>query len=84
MDEFHRHPAHEVVLGGVAAAACRRSQREEGPQPLAARGDEVGRHLVEEAVARDDRGGEQGFQTPQSLLEAGQVKGLCRIHCSKR
>ena len=41
-------------------------------------------YLVEEAVARDNRGGEQGFQAPQSLLQVGQAERLCRIHCSKR
>ena len=84
VDELHRHPAHQVVLGGVAAAPGGRGQRQQGPQPLAAGGDQVGRHLVEEAVTGDDRGGEQGFQSLQSLLQAGQAEGLGRVHCSKR
>ena len=84
VDELDRDRAHEVVLGGVAAAPGGRGQRQERPQPLAACGDEVGGHLVEEAVACDNRGGEQGFQSPQSLLEARQAEGLGRVHWSKR
>ena len=84
VDELDRDPAHQVVLGGVAAAAGGRGQGEQGPQPLAAGGDQVGRDLVEEAVAGHDRGGEQGFQSPQSLLQAGQAEGLGRVHWSKR
>ena len=65
-------------------AAGGRGQRQQGPQALAPGGDEVGRDLVEEAVTGDHRGGEQGLQTPQSLLQAGQAEGLCRVHWSKR
>ena len=84
MDELHRHGAHQVVLGGVPVARGRRGQGQQGPQPLAARRDQVGGDLVEEAVAGHDRGGEQGLQTPQSLLQAGQAEGLGRVHSPKR
>ena len=84
VDELDRHAAHQVVLGGVPAAAGGRGQGQQGPQALAAGGDQVGGDLVEEAVAGDDRGGEQGLQTLQSLLQAGQAEGLGRVHCSKR
>ena len=80
VDELDRDGAHQVVLGGVAVAARGRGQGQEGPQTLPTCGDEVRGHLVEEAVAGDDGGGEQGLQTLQSLLQAGQAQGLGRVH----
>ena len=71
MHELHRDPAHQVVFGGVAAASRGCGQRQEGSQPFAPGRDQVGRDLVQEAVTGDDRGGEQGLESPQSLLQAG-------------
>ena len=71
VDQLHRHPAHQVVLGGLAAARRGRRQREQGSKPLAPGCDQVGRDLVQKGVACDNRGSEQGFQSPQSLLQAG-------------
>ncbi len=84
VDELHGHPAHQVVLRGVPVASRRRGQGEEGPQPLAPRRDQVGRDLIQEAVARHDRGREQGFQASQSLLHTGQAEGLGGVHSPKR
>ncbi len=84
VDEFDRDPAHQFVLGGVAAAARRGGQCQQGAQAFAAGCDEVGRHLVQEGVTGQDRCGEQGFQSPHSLLETGQAEGLGRVHWSKR
>ena len=80
--ELDRDGSHQVVLGGVALSRRGAGEREQRPEPLAAGRDQVGGHFVQEAVARDHRGGEQGLQTPQALLQAGEAQGLGRIHAS--
>ncbi len=79
--ELDRDGPHQVVVGGVLVAGRGAGEREQGPEPLAPGRDQVGGHFVQEPVAGDDRCGEQGLQTPQSLLQAGQAEGLGRIHC---
>jgi hypothetical protein len=41
----------------------------------------MGGHRIEEAVAGDDSGGEQGLEAFQALTEEGQIESLRRIHC---
>ena len=61
-----------------------RGQGQQGSEALAAGGDQVGGDLVQEVVTGHHRGGEQGLETLQSLLQAGQAEGLGRVHDPKR
>ena len=81
---MHFQKQLSLVLGGLAAAGGGGGQGEQRSQALAPGGDQVGRDLVEEAVPGDHGGGEQGLQTPQSLLQVGQAEGLGRVHWCKR
>ena len=80
MDELDGHAAQEVVLGRVPLAARGRGEGQERPQTLATCGDEVGCYIIEETVSGHDRGGEEGLQTLQSLLQVGQAEGLGGVH----
>ena len=80
VDELDGHATQEVVLGGVTLAPGGRGEGQERPQTLATCGDEVGCDIIEETVSGHDRGGEQGLQTLQSLLQAGQAEGLGGVH----
>ena len=73
MDELHGHRPEQVLPSGRPDVPSRgRGQGQDGPQPLASGGQEVGRDLVEEGVPGHDRLHEQGLEALQLIFECGK------------
>ena len=80
MDQLHRHRSQEVFRGGPAGPGCGGGQGQDRAQPFSARGQQVGRDLVEEPVAGDDGLDQQGFEALQVFFECGKPKELYDVH----
>ena len=80
MDELDRHRPQEVLAGGSAAPGRGGGQGQDRAEPLSARGQQVGRDLVEEAVARHHGLDQQGFEALEVFFECGKPKELYDVH----
>ena len=80
MDQFDRHRPQQVVTGGSGTPGCGGGQGKDRPEPLSARGQEMGGDLVEEAVACDHGLDQQGLEALELFFECGKPKELYDVH----
>jgi hypothetical protein len=80
VDELDGYGAEKILAGGLPGPGGGRGQGQDRPQPLAARSQQVGGDVVEEAVAGHHRLDEQGLEPLELIFESGKPEELYNVH----
>jgi hypothetical protein len=78
--QLHGDGAEEILPGGRLGPGSGRGQGKDGPEPFPAGGQQVGGHLVEEAVSGHDALHEQRLEPLQLFFECGKPEEFDDVH----
>src|SRR5205807_319333 len=80
VDELDGDPSEQDLLGDGGIPGGGRGHGQRGSEPLAPRGDKVGRDLAEEGVFGGHDPAEGHLETGQIVLEPGKAEHLSDVH----
>jgi hypothetical protein len=82
MHKFDGHSAEEVLASRGPVSEGGGTQRQDGPQSLATRVDQVRCHLIKVGISEENGLGQERFQSSDVFFNEGQAKSLVRVHAT--
>ncbi|MGH9097232.1 MAG: hypothetical protein ACRDWB_07380 [Acidimicrobiales bacterium] len=80
MDQFHRDRTQQVFPGGRPRTPGGGGEGQDRSETFSASCDEMGRYIIKESVACDDRLSEQGLKELDLFGQFGKTQELDGVH----